>query len=33
MEINRMIALYMGYCQSRQLREKTMLSYHGCFYR
>ena len=22
-----MIALYMGYCQSRQLREKTMLSY------
>jgi len=27
MEINRMIALYMGYCQSRQLREKTMLSY------
>lgn len=27
MEINRMIALYMSYCQSRQLREKTMLSY------
>ena len=27
MEINRMIALYMGHCQSRQLREKTMLSY------
>ena len=27
MEINRMIALYMGYRQSRQLREKTMLSY------
>lgn len=27
MEINRMIALYMSCCQSRQLREKTMLSY------
>lgn len=27
MEMNRMIALYMEYCQSKQLRKKTMLSY------
>lgn len=27
MEMKRMIALYMEYCQSRQLCEKTMLSY------
>lgn len=27
MEMNRMIALYMEYCQSKQLRRKTMLSY------
>ena len=27
MEIGRMIALYMDYCRSKQLRPKTMLSY------
>ena len=27
MEIGRMIALYMEYCRSKQLRPKTMLSY------
>lgn len=27
MEMNRMIAMFMEYCKSKQLRERTMLSY------